>query len=190
MQPVFKRALFHREPVVLKRQLLPLCCGHVMTLMVAENAYVTPGEIPTLLSLALAVGICSRTHEDAEAWIKSDNLLEDTKRWGRKCRKLDFTMEGARFEQYLRDFSIFPARWSKSRNPQPTRHPWPLLVATSIMPIVGESRAWNMPLPKAVSIWSAMDELDGDTSLKTDWEIEALEQLKKQAEAQEEKVNK
>jgi len=189
MQQVFKNALYHREPKVLECQLRPLCCGHLFILMAADNPYVVLSEIkPTLIHLAFAVGICSRTFDEATAWMKSEDIIDDVKAWGKRCRKNNFRLQGIIFEKYLRDFSAFPVRWSQARNPEPTQHPWPLLIATSIMPLVGEERAWNMPLPMAASIWSASKELSGDRNLKTDWEYQALEQMRETASQKEKEL--
>lgn len=180
MQQVFKNALFHEEPTVLRRRLLPLCCGHVMTLMCADNPYfVESGEKPNLMHLAFAAGVCSRTHEEGEKWITSEKLFDEVKKWGKSCRKMNYAEEGAKFQKYVIDYAKFPERWSKKKNPDPCGHPWPLLIVVTLMPLVGESRAWNMPLTKAISLWSAYQETQGDDSLKKDWEINALTDMKK-----------
>ena len=179
MQQVFKNALFHQEPTVLKRRLLPLSCYHVLVLMAADNPYVVKQvPNPTLIDLAFGVAVCSRTREQCEIWLPADGMLDGIKAWGKTCRKMDFRAEGLSFENYLADYSAFPDRWSKTKTPTPCQHPWPLLVVVTIMPMVGESRAWNMPLPEAISLWSAYQETQGDSSLKTDWEYNALAALK------------
>jgi len=161
-----------------------------MTLMAADNPYAVPQtEKPNLIHLAFAVGICSRTHEDGEAWMRSENLLPEVKKWGKSCRKLNFPQEAKAFETYLRDFTIFPLRATKSPSSE-CHHPWPLIIAVSIMPMVGESRAWNMPLPKAISLWSAYQETQGDDSLVTDWEINNLARMKAEKKAKDKQNEK
>jgi hypothetical protein len=193
MQQVFKNAFFFVEPTVLKRRLQPLCAGHVMILMSADSPFAADtGEEPTISHLAFAVGICSRTYKDADAWLHSEKLVDDVTAWGKACGDLNFLDEILIFRAYLARMSEFPLRWQKSKTPQPCQHPWPLLLVTAIMPLVGEDRAWGMPLPKAVAHWSALQEIQGDRMLKTDWELAAIEKMKeaeakKQKESQNEK---
>ena len=73
-----------------------------------------------------------------------------------------------------------PERWTKPGS-DGVLHPWPLVIAVTIMPIVGEVRAWNMPLPLAVSYWSAIAETHGDKSLISDEEYALITAAKNAA---------
>lgn len=194
MQQVFRNALFHWEPTVLGRRLLPLSCGHAYVLMAEGSPYADRARRPTVMDLSFAVAVCSQAFEDGLAWARSLHAAsKEATAWGKKCRKMDFTVEDEIFSRYIKVFSMFPRRYSKTKNPTECGHPWPLLIATSIMPVVGESRAWNMPLPMAISLWSAQLELAGDDSIQKDWEAAAVakmkaEREKKQKEQTNEKV--
>ncbi|MEN6360042.1 MAG: hypothetical protein ABFD59_08300 [Smithella sp.] len=177
MQQVFKVAICQPESVVLRRRLLPLSLGHIYALMVYDSPYIS-GEKKTLIDLAFAVGICARSFEDIISWLSSKTLLRDCKQWGQSCRKLNFAAEEVEFESYLNSHCIVPDRW-KSEKSDPVLHPWPLIIAVSLFPLVGESRAWNMPLPLAMSYWSAQEEINGDKSLKSEHD-DKLRKLQKQ----------
>jgi len=198
MQDVFKNTLYHREPTVLRRRLFPLCLSHIYALMVIDSPYVTGGT-RTLLDLAIAVMICSRTWEEGKAFFGSDDILKQCAKWGSKCKRLDFNAEQDKFALYLDEYTQFPDRFATGGKeaPKPCRHPWPLLICKRILPDVGESRAWNMPLPLALSYWSAEAEIQGDESLTTEadrlrrkeqeeyYEKQRLEHEAKQAKAAE-----
>ena len=188
MQNVFKNALYHREPTVLQRRLLPLSLAHVYSLMVIDSPYVTGGE-KTLLDLAIAVMICSRTWKQGQAFFESDDILDQCAKWGRKCRRLDFNTEQSNFVLYLDEYTQFPDRYStvKPEAQKPCKHPWPLLIAKRLIgPSCNpetEARVWDMPLPLALSYWSAEAEIQGDESLAT----EADKQKRVEQEAHREK---
>jgi hypothetical protein len=42
--------------------------------------------------------------------------------------------------------------------------PWPIFIAVRLIPLVGERRAWSMPLPLALAYSTALCELAGDDS--------------------------
>jgi len=168
MQQVFKNALYHTEPTVLLRRLLPLSLGHLYQLYAAESAYAIKGGKPGLPDLVYAVGICSRTFEQGMAWLRRPRLLAECERWGRRARnRVDPEEEHQVFLEYVDQFAIFPERYQDDKlQAKPCKHPWPLVIAVKIIPLVGESRAWNMPLPLALSYWSALAETEGDESLR------------------------
>lgn len=183
MQAVFRNAFYHKTPTVLLRQLLPLSLGHVHQLYAADSPYVCGGN-KTVNDLALAVAVCSRTWEELAAWLHTPGLLTQCKRWGRKASfRLNFFREHNRFVKYLDDYTQMPDRWqpdTKGGKPKVYQHPWTLIIATELLDKVGESRAWNMPLPLALSYWSALAELRyGDDSLKTPEDDKLREMQKK-----------
>ena len=166
MQDVFKNALYHKEPTVLGRRLLPLSLAHIYALMAIDSPY-TDGGPKSLIDLSVAVMICSRTWEEGQEFFRQSNLLRVCKAWGKTCGKMKFGEEQSKFIRYLDEYTQFPDRL-QDVGATPCRHPWPLLVVQTILGKVTESRAWNMPLPLAVSYWSAEAELNGDETLKGD----------------------
>ena len=181
MQEVFRNAVYHAEPTVLNRRLLPLCLGHCYILMAAESPFAVDTK-PTLFDLAFAAGICSRSFEDGEAWIKSPKLADECVAWGKTCRKLTFSKESDAFRAYIRTFSAMPARFLP-KSAKPCLHPWPLFVAAHLIGCVHipEARAWNMPLPMAISLSSAFAETQGDKSLESEQDRQMIEELKAKA---------
>lgn len=174
MQDVFKNAILPEEPDVLGVRLLPLSLGHVYILLAVDNPFAVGGS-PHLGHLAFAVQVCSRTFEDCQKWMRSGDLVKDVSEWGKKCRDMDFKKERDIFKEYIGGSADVPERWSKQKSPTPVKHPWPLFVSVQVMPLVGESRAWNMPVAMAMAYWSA---LSGDDALMTDAELQLISDLK------------
>lgn len=190
MQEVFVNALYHEEPVVLRRRLLPLSLGHIYILLAVDSPYVLGGEC-SLFDLAFAVGVCTRTWEAGQEWLRSPRVFKDAEKWGGKCRGMDMEAENKTFAAYMDDYTKMPERWepkSDGKGSNSAQHPWPLIIATKLKDSVGESRAWNMCLPMALAYWSAAAELMGDKSLVSDADYEAIKQL--EAEAAERKQEK
>lgn len=177
MQQVFKRSLFHSAPIVLKRQLHPLSCGHAYILMAAESPFFIGGEI-NLSALSVAVGVCSRDFASASEWINSDLSAEDARKWGKECRDLDFAEEAKKFREYLSSYAVMPERFVK-KDSKPCRHPWPLITAVRLMLLgIPEERAWNMHISMALSLASAHAETQGDDSLESEEERQMIESAK------------
>lgn len=170
IQRVFRHAIYAPTPKVLTKQLKPLSCGHVFILQASQSPYYYGGQ-KNLNDLVFAVQISSMTFEDAQAAFDVDHVA-GARQWKRDCKKLDFAKEAAIFETYWADHVVFPEREIQN-NQRRSLHPWALLVAVKLMPLVGESRAWNMPLPMALSLSSALGELNGDDSVisEENWEL-------------------
>lgn len=181
MQEVFRNAVYHTEPTVLLRHLKPLALGHCFILLAADSPYIL-GTIPNLMDLALAAGVCSRTFEDAGEWIKSPGIKKDCTTWGKRCRGMNFAAESRKLSDYLRDFSAMPSRFLP-KTAKPCLHPWPLFLVAELLQLnIGESRAWNMPLPMAISITSAYGETQGDKSLESEDDRRMIDELKARQE--------
>jgi len=171
MQDAFKSVVFHKTPVVLKRQLLPLCLGHVYSLMAGDSPYAEGNDDdPVMEDLAYAVAICSRTFEAGIEWANSRNRDTSMLWWGLRCRRLDFDPQNKLFEAYIHDHSRQPVRFkNKTQAGSKAKHPWPLILATELMRSVGQEMAWNMPLPLAVAHWSCLCEIKyGDRTLRNE----------------------
>ncbi len=171
MQECFANAFYLPTPTVLGRKLKPLCLAHVHLLMAAESPYALGGDT-RLEHLVFAVAVCSRTWEECLAWLPNEGLTRECEEWGKSAiAKCDLIAAGQLFADYMEQHSIAPRRWQSrpGRNGGGYKHPWPLIVATALLHRVGESRAWNMPIPLALSYWSAILEIEhGDESLESE----------------------
>lgn len=182
MQDVFKAAILPDGPDVLRVRLRPLSLAHVYILMSVDNPFAIGGS-PHLGHLAFAVQICTRTFDENQEWFRSPSLVSDVEKWAEKCRDLDFPQERDKFEAYMKASTLLPQRWKKKdKIGAAVKHPWPLVIAVAMFKHVGETRAWDMPLPLAMSYWSALGELNGDDSLMTEQEQAIIESAKETKE--------
>jgi len=159
-------------------------------LLAVESPYVIGGECG-IFDLAFAVGVCTRTWEDGQKWLRSPRVFRDAEQWGSKCRGMDMEAENKAFAAYLDDYTKMPERWepkSDGKGGNSVQNPWPLLIATKLKDSIGEEKAWNMPLPMALAYWSAEAELLGDKSLVSDADYEAIKKLHAEAEARKAKA--
>lgn len=70
------------EPTtILGLTLRPLALGHIILLHRWQSAFVTPGKVPTLDDLAIAVLICSVSYEDGSKLMQDETLGEFLERW-------------------------------------------------------------------------------------------------------------
>ncbi len=184
IQEVFRQALFHSEPKVLNRRLLPLSLGHLYYLQAANSPYFY-GREKVFGDLILAVAICTRTWEQMECFVGASSGDDEFSAWGHECQQLDIAAESAVLEKYIADSCVFPVRFQDVSKPSKRcLHPWPLYLATSIMDMVGESRAWNMPVALAISYASARAEWkNGDESLRDEVIDEIKARVKEQGAA-------
>ena len=177
-QTVFRNALVSFCPEVLRVQLKPLCCAHMFILQCIDSPYVVDGTSEaTVEDLSNAVDICSRTWEDNLD--KLNNPIADdavAKKWGKACRKMDFSAESKKFQTYLLEHLATPR--TKQSSGESCRNPWPLMIVATLMERVSESRSWNMPMPLARSYLSAIQEINGDKTLMTDEEIVVFDRAK------------
>lgn len=169
MQAFLKIAVCHREPVVLGKKLLPLCCGHMYLLHAAESPYYYGGS-PSLQDLAFAVAVCSHTFEEGISMLCNPPGDREIRAWIRSCRKALLHEEFTLFERYVAEQSSAPEHRQKiEKNATETAregclHPWELLTVVALIPKVGESRAWNMPITLAFAYASAESERNGNRS--------------------------
>lgn len=180
MQSVFKAGLRQRRARVLGVSLLPLSLGHVWALLAFENGFAVSGKRPELADLVMGVSICSRTFEDCLDLINHPDLhIADVSTWARQTSRQNLRRQTSAFIRYLNDNCKTPERWKKSGEAQSqARVPWPIKVAVGIMPMVGEFRAWNMPITMAMSYWFAAQENSGDNSIVSDEEMVFVEKVR------------
>lgn len=172
----FEAAVHLKRFTVLGRQLQPLGLGHCWCLLAADNAWLADRK-PLIEDLVYAVTVCSGTFEEALATLSNERkATEQAAAMGKAFKAGSLESEMATFGRYVRAHIRAPER-AQSGTPHKAKHPWPILMAVRIMPLVGESRAWNMPLPMAITLWSAQLEAQGDDSLVSEEERNFIDSL-------------
>ncbi len=170
-------------PKVLGKQLLPLSLGHLFILQASDSPLLTEGEV-TLGDLAFCVWCCSMEFPEVQAklaGIRTEKdmlkLQKSVFKWGKKnpLKKLNVEEIANQIADYLGDFIQAPTRWESKEDKQ-AKVPWMLSVATCLMMHGGfeEERAWTMPVPLALSMYSAIGEALGDESLLTEEEYKTI----------------
>lgn len=180
MQSVFKAGLRQRRARVLGVSLLPLSLGHVWALLAFENGFAVSGKRADLSDLVMGAAICSREFDSILDLLNNpDRHIKEIAEWGRKTSKQNLVRQKRAFIRYLNDNCKTPERWKKSGEAQSqSRVPWPIKVAVGIMPLVGESRAWNMSITMAMSYWFGLQENAGDNSIVSDEEMVFVEKVR------------
>lgn len=187
MLPAFANAFLVRPPSVLGVRLLPFSLGHAYILDATESPFAMHGEKPVGLSdLCMAVQVCSRPFRDALEFCMTGAGV-DAEVWATECAGANLADETATFCRYLGSYHTLPKRWSKQGD-KPARAPWMLQLAAAVMgdgALCGQAMedALNMPLSEALILTAARAAYQGDESIMSETEAQAVEQLKAMQES-------
>ena len=185
MDWVFLHAALVQPPVILGRGLRPFCAGHTIVLEALGNPFVT-GAPKDLAALAQAVFVCSRTFEEGVAAINlvagedpdTRKLERYCRKWGRKERRVDATVEIERFEAYIDEYSEAPELWDEPGD-KDLRAPYPYLCAMGALAAcsgsISLSEAWNMSICLAACLAATAGNLAGSERLMTPEDKERVE---------------
>ena len=178
MLKVFQAAVFCRRWRVLGKDLLPLSLGHIWFLDASDNAFVAGNKPPTISDVIMVASICSRTWaQNMAAYANPAREGRAVAAWSKKCKDIRIRREIKSVDGYIEDHAIMPEMWSSGGNDGKAKHPWYILMYVRLTRD-GVDGAMDMPLPLAMSLWSAGRELDGDRSLISDEEKEIIDHLK------------
>jgi len=175
MLPTFQRAMLVRRVRIGGVELLPVTLAQAYCLYAWESPLVRGGTI-TPADFAVALWTCSQKCYPFESF--SDAVTRGVperklKRLGRRYRMRRYGKDLATLREWLGWHLSVPPRFMKqSASSGQSAAPWPMIVAVQLMPMVGEDRAWTMPVPQAMAYKIALDNAQGDTSWKSEAEHE------------------
>jgi hypothetical protein len=163
---IFAQAVLTQPPVILGRQLRPLCAGHLIILEALESPFVRGGSA-TPGDLVRAVWVCSKTFEEGKAALWSDDAAAECRKWGRAHRRDSYLDALAAFYEYWGAYHesppLFVAETAKTAN---VPLPFVIVVRLRTDMRVSDKEAWNMPICLALCYLSTISELSGDPNVK------------------------
>ena len=149
---------------ILGEKLLPFSLGHFILLKRHEIAFLE-GHIPSVLDLTASGMICSRTWEQAQEFIDSEDFKNETKRLERILKKCDdLPKRIIYFSEYLEENMRGPKVWSKENdNKDEFGSPFVQVIKVSLMSKMGfsESEVLNRPLSLCLWDMATLSELQG-----------------------------
>ena len=149
---------------VLGRKLRPLTLSRYWILEAVNSPYVW--RLPaSYQDMVFAVFVCS-----FPAWLSRWILMHPRAAqavfawWGRRYKDLNVQADLEAFGAYWKAYTDMPNRYSKDgAKSSESCLPSSVNIAWAIMGKVGERRAWNMPMPLALSYLVAESEFNGAT---------------------------
>jgi hypothetical protein len=175
MQQVYLNALWLKPPRVFGRQMLPLTLGHAYLLEAIESPCVMDAGLSTRQDCIAAAYLCSHP------WRRACRLIPGIAAgrrkwrlvfWGGLNRRADWDRQCSRFMEYVRAYTVVPARNQKTekRDASP-RVPWPLAVAYAAGARSFSDPLWDLPIPEVFAFHAAACAYAGDKSLKSEYEL-------------------
>jgi len=201
MQQAYINAFLKVCPKIYGRQLLPFSLGHCFLLDMLESPFIHGGKI-VLDDLVLASFICSKSFEENIYLLENQNQFAVmVAEWGRlgadnissekQPKPFEYQRELEIFQAYIGFYSVFPRRTPETITAE-QRIPWQVKLAWKLLGKFSEKEIYDMPLPKAITYYTACIDweiLGGDKSLLSEGAIEFLEanEQTEQTEATEER---
>jgi hypothetical protein len=180
-QDPYFEALIHCPHRVLGFSLKPFSWSHYEYLR-AIGSPVASGEIDSLQSLAIAVGVC-----------RSDDPLKNGVKYPARLRisagflPWNLEREAMKFRVYLEDFASLPETaesytvkaGGKCKKTKPTIVPVALRIIARLVSMgIPEREAWTMPMAKTIWLGYADAENNGvKLTLLTEWELQTLREI-------------
>lgn len=175
MQATFERAMQARRTTIAGVRLGPLTLAQAYCLYAWGSPVVRGGQIG-ISDFALALWTCSQAcwpfarFVDAVNGGKPERMLA---RWGRRYDMRRLPADAESLREWVDWHCKTPPRFLKAdKTPGGPAAPWPLVVAVQLIPMLGEDRAWSVPVPLAMSYKIALDNAQGDKSWKSEAEAE------------------
>ncbi|MBM3889377.1 MAG: hypothetical protein FJ388_09650 [Verrucomicrobia bacterium] len=173
MLPTFANAMQRRGARIAGVKVGPVTLAHLYCLHAWESPFAVGGEIG-LADFGLALWTLSRDCWPFDSYVAAVNRgVPD--RWlarrGRRYRCERFGDDVAQLQGWLAWHCQTPPRFLKPQaDDRGPSAPWPLVVAVQLIPVLGEARVWQMPVPLALAYKIAGDNAKGDTSWKSEAE--------------------
>jgi hypothetical protein len=182
MQKAYVHALISSQPEVLGLRLKPLTLGHLLILYSVDCGFLS-GKESTIGEFAFAAWICSNRYSRIVEFIQSgtekqaNQLKKAFEKLGRKYAD-SIVSEIKAFQEYIDSEIIAPERMTTGKEKSP-KSPWVVMVAIALMRYLklSEKEVYEMPISKALSYYSVLGELNGDSSLLSDEQVSVIEKL-------------
>jgi hypothetical protein len=161
---VYHRALLTQPGRIAGLRVRPFSCWHLMVLESLGNRFIVGGQrrLDDLVQMLL---VCRDSYQPAATRpLPSFDRFQASPVWRGWLALLllirPWQKQIQRVESYIEAYSETPAYW-QTESSTPSKTPLGLCIAARLIPVVGESRAWNMPFSLACAYKAAMDERDG-----------------------------
>jgi hypothetical protein len=167
-------------PIICGVQLLPFSIGHEYILRRLDNPYLVGGP-RTRESLLECIQICSRNMAKNRTWFAEIGTRWGTIKlawWAFRLRKLNLTIAGESFCQYMMDYVECPDHWDPasdvSGGGKGSCAPWEYHLHRIMCEVYHYTadEAWDVPLARARCYFDAWAESNGDKSLVSEHEQE------------------
>jgi hypothetical protein len=175
VQATFERAMQSRQARIAGVRLGPLTLAQAYCLYAWESPVVRGGQIG-MADFALALWTCSQPCWPFSRFVVAVNAEKPQRILARIGRRYDlrrFAVDSAALREWIDWHCKTPPRFLKpTPDSKGAAAPWPMVVAVQLIPMLGEDRVWQMPVPLAMAYKIAVDNAQGDTSWKSESESE------------------
>jgi hypothetical protein len=154
-----------RPGVVLHKRLQDFSVGHAYLLEALESPFMLGGRV-AFYDLVVAVLVCSMPFAKARKYLMRplSRIRRDAERWGFWCRLRGFDIDKATeaFREYIGAYHDMadPYRDKKSK-PGESCLPEAVRIAWALMERMSEDEAWNCPMARALTYYTAQAEYNG-----------------------------
>lgn len=151
--------------VVLHKKLQDFSVGHAFLLEALESPFMVGGKVG-FNDLVVAVLVCSMSFAKARKYLMRplSKIQRDAKIWGLWCRirGIDPKAEMTAFSTYVSAYTESPDPWKKQgEKGRESCLPVSVRLAWCLMSSMSEDEAWNCPMARALSYFTAYCEYNG-----------------------------
>ena len=172
MFPCHQAMWLIRPGVVLHKKLQDFTVGHAFLLEALESPFMVGGRV-AFFDLVAAVLVCSMPFAKARKYLMQppSKIKRDVERWGFWCRVRGFSMSEATaaFKNYIGAYhDIAEPYKKKGRKTYHSCLPESVRVAWCLMERMSEDEAWNCPMARALTYYTAQAEHNGQEFMTED----------------------
>jgi len=176
----FHEALIAEPQTLYGRPLRRFSLGHAVLLHAIDSPFRVDGVL-SAYECFKAVGICSRTFEDARLWLfklSRQDCKKEFKQWFKQNHKGSVDAIVEQLNEYFTAFLQYPKFWEPDDTSKQPKLPTELLLATALMKQLHftESQAWNCPY--GLAVWYVTAASGNDKMVVSDEEDRIAERLR------------
>lgn len=175
----YKSTQLYVLPEILGFKLVPFTIGHHFLLNALDSPLVK-GGLTNEESLHLFAFICSRSAETAKTEISNDVYITQKLGLPAEFWEFDLKEETDKANAYIEWFSSTPPR-QPSSSKSAVKVPWELWLVAVLSKNLSTpvSEVWDWPLNMCFSYKAALDNINGDTDLMDEKDIETRDKIEK-----------